>query len=711
LKQVFIRSGGVLIDEVPAPLLDPRGVLVEVTYSLISTGTEMSGVEQSGKSLIKRAFEQPEKITQVVNHLRNQGIFKTIDKVREATGKERSTGYSCSGIVIQAGEQISDLKPGDRVACAGAGFANHAEIVMVPRNLVVKVPSGCDMRDAASVTMGSIALQGVRRADPKLGEVVAVIGLGLLGQITVQLLKAAGCRVIGFDLESCRVELAIQSGLDYGFISNEVNINNEVRHLTEDHGVDITIITASSESDTIVQDAMEITRKKGRVVVVGAVGLGLKRSPFYEKEIDFLISCSYGPGRYDEKYEKRGLDYPYAYVRWTENRNMQAYLQMLANGKVDIKAVIEREYVIAEAEKAYEILKTAEDKPLGVLLSYGHEERNQVDKLIKKISLKPFKPSGKINVALVGAGGFAKGMHLPNLKKLTDLYYLRAIVSGTGSNAKATAKQFGADYATSDYDEVLEDETVDMVMICTRHNLHATMAIKAARSEKAIFLEKPMALNQDELDDLVNVLEETRVPFMVGFNRRFSPAARRAKEILEGHQTPLMIIYRVNAGYLPLNHWTQTEEGGGRFIGEACHMFDLFQYLVNPAKVVKVSSSAIDPQVEHILPTDNVTATVCYDNGSMATLIYTSLGAKDFPKEYVEIYADNKTLVIDDYRALRVYGASGKGWESRGQDKGHLQELIAMAGCVRGENISGMDIESLYETTHVTFLAAIERDE
>jgi predicted dehydrogenase len=558
--------------------------------------------------------------------------------------------------------------------------------------------------------MGSIALQGVRRADPKLGEVVAVIGLGLLGQITVQLLKAAGCRVIGFDLESCRVELAIQSGLDYGFISNEVNINNEVRHLTEDHGVDITIITASSESDTIVQDAMEITRKKGRVVV-GAVGLGLKRSPFYEKEIDFLISCSYGPGRYDEKYEKRGLDYPYAYVRWTENRNMQAYLQMLANGKVDIKAVIEREYVIAEAEKAYEILKTAEDKPLGVLLSYGHEERNQVDKLIKKISLKPFKPSGKINVALVGAGGFAKGMHLPNLKKLTDLYYLRAIVSGTGSNAKATAKQFGADYATSDYDEVLEDETVDMVMICTRHNLHATMAIKAARSEKAIFLEKPMALNQDELDDLVNVLEETRVPFMVGFNRRFSPAARRAKEILEGHQTPLMIIYRVNAGYLPLNHWTQTEEGGGRFIGEACHMFDLFQYLVNPAKVVKVSSSAIDPQVEHILPTDNVTATVCYDNGSMATLIYTSLGAKDFPKEYVEIYADNKTLVIDDYRALRVYGASGKGWESRGQDKGHLQELIAMAGCVRGENISGMDIESLYETTHVTFLAAIERDE
>jgi predicted dehydrogenase len=631
VKQVLIQSGKATVADVPAPLIDDNGVLVEVAYSLISTGTELSGVEQSGKSLVKRALEQPEKVKKVVEHLRSQGLQKTIAKVREKAGEARPSGYSCSGVVLQVGKKITDIQPGDRVACVGAGIATHAEIVMVPRNLITKVPDGCDLRGAASVTLGSIAMQGLRRADPRLGEIVAVIGLGLLGQITVQLLKAAGCQVIGFDLEPRRVELAKKRGMDFGYVPGEVDVENEIRHLTGDHGVDATIITAASESDAIVQQAMEITRKKGRVVVVGAVGLGLKRAPFYEKEIDFLISCSYGPGRYDHRYEQKGLDYPYAYVRWTENRNMGEYLRLIADEQVKLQAIIEREYDIAEATQAYGALQAEEQKPLGVLLSYGLEETDRTDKLSRKVSLKALKPSGKINVAVVGAGGFAKGVHLPNLKKLSDYYHLRAIVSGTGSNAKATAEQFEADYVTTDFAEVLEDETVDMVMICTRHNLHAPMAIRAAQAGKAIFLEKPMALNQVELDDLVAVLEETQVPFMVGFNRRFSPAARRAKEILEGHQSPLMILYRVNAGYLPPDHWTQTEEGGGRIIGEACHMLDLFQYLVSPAKMVEVTSTAIDSsQVEHVLPSDNVAATVRYDDGSVAMLLYTALGAKDF---------------------------------------------------------------------------------
>ena len=336
MRQVFIKSGSAIVDQVPAPLLDQNGVLVEVAYSLISTGTELSGVEQSGKSLVKRALEQPEKVQKVIDHVRDQGIQKTIAKVREQTEGARPTGYSCSGVVIQAGDNVTDLQPGDRVACAGSGVANHAEIVMVPRNLVVKMPDGCNLRDAASVTLGSIAMQGVRRADPRLGEMVAAIGLGLLGQITVQLLKAAGCRVIGFDLDPRRVELAQQLGMEHGLVSGHVDVENEIRHLTGDHGVDATIITAASESDAIVQQAMQITRKKGRVVVVGAVGLGLERSPFYEKELDFLISCSYGPGRYDEQYEEKGLDYPYAYVRWTENRNMQEYLRLIAEGQVDV---------------------------------------------------------------------------------------------------------------------------------------------------------------------------------------------------------------------------------------------------------------------------------------------------------------------------------------------------------------------------------------
>jgi predicted dehydrogenase/threonine dehydrogenase-like Zn-dependent dehydrogenase len=710
VKQVFVKSGNAIIDRVPAPLVDKNGVLVEVAYSLISTGTELSGVEQSGKSLIARALEQPEKVQKVIDYLRSQGIQKTIAKVREKTGEARPTGYSCSGVVIQVGEGVTDLQPGDRVACAGAGVANHAEIVMVPRNLVVKVPDGCNLRDAASVTLGSIAMQGVRRADPRLGEIVAVIGLGLLGQITVQLLKAAGCRVIGFDLESRRVALAEQLGMDYGFVPGKVDVENEIRHLTGDHGVDATIITAASESDAIVQQAMEITRKKGRVVVVGAVGLGLKRAPFYEKEIDFLIACSYGPGRYDDTYEEKGLDYPYAYVRWTENRNMQEYLRLIAAGEVDVGAIVEQEYGIDEAPQAYETLRTAEERPLGVLLSYGLGEEDCADKLTTKVTLKPFKPSGKINVALVGAGGFAKGMHLPNLQKLSDLYHLRAIVSGTGSNAKVTAERFGADYAATDYEEVLADEKVDIVMICTRHNLHAPMAIQAAQAGKAIFLEKPMALNQTELDDLMAVLEETQVPFMVGFNRRFSPAARRAKELLKGHQSPLMILYRVNAGYLPPDHWTQTEEGGGRIIGEACHMLDLFQYLVSPAKVAQVTSTAIDSQVEHVSPADNMTATVRYNDGSVATLLYTALGAKDLPKEYVEIYADGKVLVIDDYKALQVHGASMTGWNSRLQDKGHLKELIVFADHFQLDREAPIDWCEMFDTSRVSLLIAESRE-
>ena len=705
MKQVLIRRGQIMAENVPAPVIGPGHLLVEVAFSLISTGTELSGVQSSGQSLVKKALEQPEKVKKVLAYLYSQGIQKTVAKVRGTLDQVNPTGYSCSGIVIQVGDGVTDIQPGERVACAGAGIANHAEIVLAPRNLLVKVPDGCDLKAAASVTLGSIAMQGVRRADPRLGEMVAVIGLGLLGQITVQLLKAAGCRVIGMDLDPRRVALAKQLGVDFAFHPSEVDVNNEIRHLTGDYGVDVTIITAASQSDAIVQQAMEITRKKGRVVIVGAVGLGLKRAPFYEKEIDFLISCSYGPGRYDQRYEQKGVDYPYAYVRWTENRNMQEYLRLIADGKVQLERILEREYEVGQAQAAYAELQTAEVKPLGVLLLYpSGEARSQSAKLATKVVLNAKPVSGKINVALVGAGGFAKGMHLPNLQKLSNLYHLRAIVSATGSNAKTTAEQFGADYATTDYDDVLSDDVVDMVMICTRHNLHAPMAMKAAQAGKAIFMEKPMALNQEELDRLAAVLQETGVPFMVGFNRRFSPAVRQAREILDGRQSPLMILYRVNAGYLPPDHWVHSEEGGGRIVGEACHMFDLFQYLVSPAKVAGVTSTAIASPVKHISATDNVAATVWYDDGSVATLFYTALGMSELSKEYVEIYADGKVLVIDDYLALKVYGAKVKGWESQAPDKGHLNELRTFARYVRGESYAPIPLAALVETTTASLI-------
>jgi len=706
LKQVLVRRGLATVVEVPAPVLGTGQVLVEVAYSLISTGTELSGVQASGQSLAQKVLDQPERIKKVLDSLRAQGIQKTVAKVRQKVDQATPTGYSCAGIVVQVGEGVTDIEPGDLVACAGAGIANHAEIVLAPRNLTVKVPEGCSLKDAASVTLGAIAMQGVRRADPRLGEVVAVIGLGLLGQITVQLLKAAGCRVVGFDLDARRGEIARQFGADYVWNSLEVNVENEIRHLTGGHGVDAVVITAASQSDAIVQQAMNITRKKGRIVVVGAVGLGLQRSPFYEKEIDFLISCSYGPGRYDDEYERQGVDYPYAYVRWTENRNMQEYLRLIAGGKVQLGSILEREYDIADASQAYQELQSAAEKPLGVLLRYAFDDqRSRSAKLTTQVKFRQKSEGGKINIAVVGAGGFAKGTHLPNLQKLSDLYHIRAIVSGTGSNATETARQFDADYASTLYQDVLDDPDVDAVLICTRHHLHAQQSIQAARAGKAILVEKPMALNQAELDQLAAVLEETRVPFMVGFNRRFSPAARRAKEIIEGRQNPLMILYRMNAGYIAPGHWTQTEEGGGRIIGEACHIFDLFQYLVG-APVVEVSATAIAPQTEHTLASDNVSVTVKYEDGSVATLLYTALGSPDFGKESMELYADGKVLALDDYRSLRVHGSAAKGWTASGQDKGHLEELRAFGKSVRERYARPVDLRSLIETTMVSFLAA-----
>ena len=706
MKQVLLTRGGVIVDNVPAPLLDDDGILVEVAYSFISVGTEMSGVNQAQKSFVKQAVEQPEKVKKLIDHFRQQGVQKTIAKVREKVDTETPLGYSCSGVVIQVGKNIKDIEPGQRVACAGAGKANHAEIVLVPRNLIVQVPEGCRLRDAASVTLGAIAMQGVRQADPRLGEIVAVIGLGLLGQITVQLLAAAGCRVIGLDLDQRRVDLAKNFGLEAGLNPTEVNVESEVRHLTEGHGVDATIITAASQSDAIVQQSMEITRKKGRVVVVGAVGLGLKRSPFYEKELDFLISCSYGPGRYEPNYEDKGLDYPYAYVRWTENRNMIEYLRLVAENKILLDTLVEREYDIDDAPKAYKELQLAPEKPLGVFLRYplDIEEPGRSQKLETRINFQTNHNSGKINVAIIGAGAFAKGTHLPNLQKLSDLYHIRTIVSATGSNAKSTAQQFGADYATTSFSDVLDDELVDMVLISTRHHLHASQSIAAAKAGKAIFLEKPMALNQADLEELVIVLKETRVPFVVGFNRRFSPAAQRAKQIIAGRKTPLMIYYRMNAGYLPPEHWTQTEEGGGRMIGEGCHIFDLFQYLID-VPVTEITATPITTQSEHILSSDNMSVTLRYEDGSVATLLYTALGSPSFGKEYMELYTDGKVLVLDDYRNLQVSGTKAKGWTASSvQDKGHLNELRTFATYVHNGSEELIPLDSLYKTTKLTFL-------
>ncbi len=703
MKQVFIKRGRVLIEDVPAPLLDENSILVEVAYSVISPGTELSGVKKTGESLIDKALKNPEKVKKVVDFLKGKGIKKTMDVIKSQSGGILTPGYSCSGFVIQVGKNITMIKKGDRVACGGAGKASHAEIVSVPTNLVVKIPENCSMEEAASVTLGSIAMQGLRRCNPQLGESVAVIGLGLLGQITIQLLSINGCRTIGFDIRPERVKRAIELGMNKGFVSKRVNVQEEVKNFTENNGVDATIITAATESNDIIQMAMEITRKKGRVVVVGDIGMDVKREPFYQKEIDFLISCSYGPGRYDTNYEEKGIDYPYPYVRWTENRNMKEYLNLIADKKIDFMRLVEGEYKISQASRAYHELQNKARKPLSVVIDYEIDKQED-KKLDRKINLKKrvTTRNSTIKVAVIGAGNFATRVHLPNLKSLSNLYSITAIVDVNGALARKVADKFNAEYCATDYMEVLEDDAINLIFITTRHNLHSQIVVGSLRTGKNVFVEKPLALNEKELNNIIKTYKKSDSLLMVGFNRRFSPPVTRAFDIIKERENPIIILYRVNAGYIPLDNWVHTEEGGGRIIGEGCHMLDLFRYLTQ-SEVESVDVSSMSSKKEHISPFDNFSATVKYRDGSICSLIYTAIGSKDIAKEYLEIYCENKVLVIDDFKRLDIYGKNIRGWQGK-QNKGHLEELKKFGLAIQEAKRNPIPFDEIIETTKLSFL-------
>lgn len=708
MKQVFFHKGSILVEDVPAPMASDGAVLVEVAFSLISVGTELAGVQSTGESLVRKALRQPEKVRKVVRMVAEQGLSETMNRVRSQTGQVLPSGYSCAGTVIDVGPGVTDIAKGDRVACAGAGYANHAEIVNVPRDLVARLPQGVRFEDGCSATVGAIALQGVRRAQNCLGETVAVIGLGLLGQLTVQIAKAAGCRVCAIDIDPARVELARQFGADFPINAGSGSPLSQVLDVTDAYGADSTIITAASQSDAIVQQAMEMTRKKGRVVVVGAVGLGLQRSPFYEKEIDFLISCSYGPGRYDPSYEEDGIDYPYPYVRWTENRNMQAYLGLIAEGKVDFGAMVDGVWDISDAPKAYASLQgEGGKKPLAVLLDYG--KARATDKRQTRVHITPSaKIEGKIGVAVIGAGAFAQGVHLPHLKKLSDTYQLVAVSDIVGGVAHSAAKKFGAAYATTDWREVLSDDKVDLVVITTRHHLHAQLGMEAAKAGKAVLCEKPMAMNSEELEQLVTVIEETRVPYMVGFNRRFSPAAAQIKRALPGaaaSRSPLVINYRVNAERLPPDSWVFGQEGGGRVIGEACHMFDFFNFLAESA-VEGLDVQAVRAHGGRAVLRDNFSAILRYANGDVCTLTYASVGSDALGKEYVEVHCGGASFVIDNFKNLTGYGAKGVGWKSGSSQKGHIEELTAFAKCLTERGKWPISLEDLVSASRLSYEVA-----
>ncbi|HEX7294158.1 MAG TPA: bi-domain-containing oxidoreductase, partial [Pyrinomonadaceae bacterium] len=582
MKQVLQnrKTGRPFVGEVPVPALQRGRVLVRTVASLISAGTERAAVELVSKGLVQEARQRPDLVKAVVAKVKNEGLLNTFASVRDTMAASQALGYSAAGIVAAVGEDVSEFQVGDRVACAGVGYASHAEVLSVPKNLCVHLPEGVSFESGAYGTLGAIALQGVRLAEPTLGESVVVIGLGLVGQLTVQLLKANGCRVFGLDLDEARVALARELGADNASVSSEASAK-EIETWTRGHGADAVLITAATDSNEPVELAARVSRLKGRVIVVGMTGMNIPRAPFFSRELKLVISMSYGPGRYDPEYEERGHDYPLPYVRWTEKRNIESFLELIGAGRINVERLTTHRFPIAEADRAYQLISGELREPnLGVVLNYDPEAE-----VIRKVSLGAAQV-GKQSIALgvIGAGGYVPAMLLPHFK--TEGVEFRSIATASGISAHDVGKRFGFAYAVSSAEEVLDDSNVNLIVIGTRHDLHAELARKALERNKHVFVEKPLALNDEQLDAVLDAAGSSTGRLMVGFNRRFSPLAQRAKEFFNERDTPLSMVYRVNAGRIPKEHWTQNaEEGGGRIVGEVCHFIDLMQFLTGAPPV------------------------------------------------------------------------------------------------------------------------------
>lgn len=702
MLQAIIKKGKVIAEEVPSPILSTGEVLISVSYSCISAGTEMKSVGNSGENLLVRAMKQPENLKKVIELAKSQGISRAFSKIKQKVKYGQPTGYSNSGIVIAIGEGVSNLQVGDKVAAAGAGIANHAEFVVVPENLVMKVPEGLDLKLASTVTLGGIALQGVRRADLRMGEYCVVIGAGILGLLTVQFLKNSGIRTIVSDIDENRLKIAKELGADIIINPTKENLVKIVTDYTGGYGADSVIFTAATASSEPLSDAFKACKKKGQVILVGISGMEIKRSDIYQKELDFKMSTSYGPGRYDREYEDKGNDYPYAYVRWTENRNMTEYLRMIYEGKINLKPLINKTFSINKVEEAYQSLESPE-KPIIVLLSYDNENKN-IPTANKVIVNSGYTKKGKLNVALVGAGSFATAMHLPNMEKMKDKYSLYAVVNRTGHKGKTVATHFGAKYTTSDINDVLKDPEVDLIFITTQHKDHASLVLKALQAGKHAFVEKPLATNPEDLDKIINFYKDETIknkPYLLaGFNRRFSKCAQEIKTHTKKRINPLYISYRINAGFKPSDD--ALHDYGGRVVGEVCHFIDLVSFLTE-SKILSVSTEKISPNNDQLRKDDNVSIILKYEDGSIGNVQYFAVGNKAYQKESLEVHYDGNTIIMDDFKKLTSYGVKVKGINTKTPEKGQYEELLFMYDSIVN-NKWAIDLESMIETTKATFL-------
>jgi predicted dehydrogenase/threonine dehydrogenase-like Zn-dependent dehydrogenase len=668
-----MRTGKLNVAEIPAPLAQPGEILIANVASVISVGTERTVIDLARKSFLGKARERPDLARRMIEKCRSEGLFATIRQVREQLDTPVPLGYSSAGVVLACGSGVQQFKPGDRVA----SNAPHAEIASVSKHLCARIPPDVDFDQAAFAVLGAIALQGVRLSRADLGETVFVVGLGLIGQLTVGLLTAAGCRVIGTDPDGTKCDLAHQK---MGAETARPNLSAaEVELLTAGLGADAVVITASTPSNGPIGLAAAAVRKKGRVVLVGVVGLELDRRPFYFKEAEFVVSCSYGPGRYDSNYEDRGHDYPAAYVRWTEQRNIQAVLDLLSRRKLDVRPLISHRFPIDEAVQAYDLIEQAQEAYLGILLEYS---RQQDAMARREVRLSPPSRTGRPAVGVLGAGNFARLVLLPALRD-SGRFRLATLCTAGGVSAVASGRKLEFEKATTDEGEVFGDPELDAVMSLTRHDLHARQVVRALRARKAVFVEKPLCLTLDELTEIQQVLDEVRddAPFvMVGFNRRFSRAATDARRFFADVKAPLTVAFRFNPGPIAHDHWTQDDaEGGGRIIGEACHGIDLATFLVGSPPVRVFAESIGGPRAPSITD-DQCFITLRHANGAVSSVAYLAGGDKAFAKERVEVIGGGRIAVIDDFHSLTTCcGGRTNRTKYRGHDKGHATEIEAFA--------------------------------
>lgn len=692
------KTGEIEIKELPAPALRSGWIVVETRASLISAGTERTSVEKAKSSLVERARKQPDDVKQVIDMAKREGVVNTFRKVMNKLDSYRALGYSTAGVVVESG--CDEFAPGDRVACAGAGYAVHAEIVTVPKNLAVRLPDEVSFEAASFATLGAIALQGVRQAAPNLGETVVVVGLGLLGQLTVSLLKANGCRVVGLDVDESQFALAREFGADMTAPSNGDAVKG-VESFTRGIGADAVIITAGTSSNAPMELAIKMTRKKGRVVVVGAVGMDLPRSPFYEKELEITISCSYGPGRYDPAYEEEGQDYPPGYVRWTENRNMSAIIDLIAAGKLPVEKIISHRFPITDAARAYDLITGKVDEPfVGVVLIYPSGTGERIRRRVAVQSSGGAASDG-LRLGFVGAGSFAQGHLLPHIGG--DVRKVSA-VTATPANARSAAEKFGFAEAATDAVEVIEGTETNAIFIATQHDTHGDYTARALAAGKQVFVEKPLAITRDELERIREIAEESNDRVMVGFNRRFSESFVAIKRHFEGVREPLSMLYRVNAGHIPLTHWTQRPEQGGRIIGEACHFIDTMQFLTG-ARPVDIHATAIRSDNVEVKNADTVSITIGFDNGSIGTVFYVANGAKAIPKEYCEVFGGGRTGIMDDFRRVTLASGTKSTVKKFDGSKGHREEVLATLESMRTGGAMPISFQSLYDTTLATIEA------